>query len=473
MAWPDVRLATAAGAVLRTAISRTAISRTAIWADTPRVRGLAAHGNLGRVGNHGLAGLHGAVGKNGLSAHGGLEGRNSLAAHNGFGGNRLSGRQFAHNQFAAQNFHGLHNFNRNGFNRNAFGNGGGWNSWGGQFWGAGWDNWGYGWGGWAGPIFWPFLFGDLFSYAFWPYGYYDPFWTYGPDFLLGSIFALGPYFGSDYGYGPDYYGYEGSPDVYYGSGGAPVLNSADRRALARTNAAAAQSCGGLAPGVNDLPITRIRRTVHPTAEQNALLNDLSAATSKARDVVEASCPHDIPLTPIARLDAGEKRLDAMIEAVAIVRRPLQKFYDSLSDEQKQGFNMIGNAEGEGAPSGGRQALCSSEAADTTDVPVKRIAQIVQPNATQQQAFDDLKQAAADAAQELQASCPSAIPLTPVARLDAAAARLKAIVAAMNTLRPKLEGFYASLSDEQKAKFNTMGPPPQSAASQGGQQSNGQ
>ena len=29
-----------------------------------------------------------------------------------------------------------------------------------------------------------------------------PFWAYGPDFVLASIFAPGPYFGADYGYAP-------------------------------------------------------------------------------------------------------------------------------------------------------------------------------------------------------------------------------------------------------------------------------
>ena len=76
--------------------------------------------------------------------------------------------QFAHNQFAAHNFHGLHNFNQTGFNRNAFGDPGHWNRWGGHFWGAGWHRWGRGWGGWAGPVFWPYLYGDVFSFAFWP-----------------------------------------------------------------------------------------------------------------------------------------------------------------------------------------------------------------------------------------------------------------------------------------------------------------
>jgi len=60
-----------------------------------------------------------------------------------------------------------------------------------------------------------------------------------------------------------------------------------------------------------------------------------------------------------------------------------------------------------------------------------------------------------------------MPQTPVARLDAVKTRLQAIVAAMNTVRPKLQDFYASLNDEQKARFNTMGPPPNASAQQQG------
>ncbi len=42
---------------------------------------------------------------------------------------------------------------------------------------------------------------------------------------------------------------------------------------------------------------------------------------------------------------------------------------------------------------------------------------------------------------------------------------------MNTIRPKLQDFYASLNDEQKAKFNIMGPPPTPSAQR--KQSSGQ
>jgi hypothetical protein len=44
--------------------------------------------------------------------------------------------------------------------------------------------------------------------------------------------------------------------------------------------------------------------------------------------------------------------------------------------------------------------------------------------------------------------------------------LVAMVNAMNTVRPKLQDFYASLNDDQEAKFNIMAPPPNAPAQKG-------
>jgi hypothetical protein len=395
-------------------------------------------------------------------------------SHNQLSHNQLSHNQFAHNQFAAKNFHGLNNFSKTGFNRNAFGNHANWNRWGGRFWGAGWNNWGWGWGCWAGPVFWPFLLGDVFSFVFWPYAYYDPFWFYGPPFIFASIFAPGPYFGLDYGYGPDYYddwygtgnyGYAGSSNIYYDSsrgggysvaargGNAAKTEQADREALAETTAAL-EGCTGLAPGVTNLPIDQIRKAVHPTTDQEAALDDLSAASTQASDVIKSSCPSSVPLTPIGRLDAAQQRLDATIKAIQVVRSPLERFYQALSDDQRQRFNAM-NGSTEGAPSAGNMAAaCSQQGGSFIDLPAQRIEQVVQPTAQQQSTFDDLKKAAQKASDQLQASCPTAVPKSPVARIDTVETRLTAMADAIRSVRPDLQSFYASLSDEQKARFST-------------------
>ena len=71
------------------------------------------------------------------------------------------------------------------------------------------------------------------------------------------------------------------------------------------------------------------------------------------------------------------------------------------------------------------------------------------------AFEALKAASSKAANILNGTCPSETPSTPGDRLDAMAKRLNATAQALNTVRPALQDFYASLDDEQKARFNTM------------------
>ena len=436
----------------------------------------ASHAFAGHAARLGAAGLAAhdlaahnnalAAHNNALAAHENAAHNNALAGSNRFAHAQLTHNQVAHNQFAAHNFQGLHNFNRHGYNRNAFGNNHAWNQWTNNFYGAGWDNWGYGWGGWAGPVFWPFLLGDALSFLFWPSGYYSPFWAYGPAFFLGSIFAPGPYFGPEYGYGPDYYGYGGnygyarSANIYYGrAAAAPPLSNADRQALVETNTRGVQSCGSLAPGVTDLPIAQIQRTVRPTADQSTALDELNAAVTKASDIVAASCPKDIPLTPVGRLDAAVKRLAATIKAIDTLRSPLANFYGGLSDEQKQRFDAMGSSERAGSPGGDLAQLCGQQGGSVTNLPIQRIEEVVQPTGqSQQDAFNALKQASADAANQLQSSCPGQMPQSPVERLDAVEARISAMLEAMKTVRPKLQQFYASLDDEQKARFDTMGPP---------------
>jgi len=48
-------------------------------------------------------------------------------------------------------------------------------------------------------------------------------------------------------------------------------------------------------------------------------------------------------------------------------------------------------------------------------------------------------------------------VTPVARLAALANRLDTMLQAVKLVRPALENFYTTLSDEQKAQFEAIGP----------------
>ncbi|HLN09619.1 MAG TPA: Spy/CpxP family protein refolding chaperone [Xanthobacteraceae bacterium] len=91
------------------------------------------------------------------------------------------------------------------------------------------------------------------------------------------------------------------------------------------------------------------------------------------------------------------------------------------------------------------------------MPIERIRQTVQPTASQQAALDELKAASAKAGKLLRAACPAAVPATPLARLSAIDDRLEATLEAIDIVRPALANFYSLLSDEQKARFNAIGP----------------
>jgi hypothetical protein len=101
-----------------------------------------------------------------------------------------------------------------------------------------------------------------------------------------------------------------------------------------------QACGERAAGIANLPIEQIERTIGPNDAQRAALKELRDATAQAVELLKSDCPTYRPLTPVVRLEAMEQRLDAMLRAVQTVEPALQKFYSSLSDEQKERLNRL-------------------------------------------------------------------------------------------------------------------------------------
>ena len=295
--------------------------------------------------------------------------------------------------------------------------------------------------GWVGPLFWPYASYDFFDYVYWPYAY-DDFWPYAYD------------------------------DVYYGIYGnyAPIppgASSGGRREsspgnrVARTDDTqrrAAEVCSDDAAQLTDWPLERISEVVQPTAAQRPALDELRAASAKAIDMLKSGCPKDLPSTPTGRLAAMESRLQVMLAAVQTVRPALERFYQSLSDEQKARFNAIAASDDHDAAAKDRRDLtkfCDEKTPGVTDLPIERIAQAVQPTPAQRAALDELKDASVKAAERLKTDCPTYQTLTPTGRVEAMEKRLDATLGAVKTVQPALAKFYNSLSDEQKARFNSL------------------
>src|SRR5262249_11309038 len=104
-------------------------------------------------------------------------------------------------------------------------------------------------------------------------------------------------------------------------------------------------CSERASGITSLPLERMESAVQPSEAQLASLRDLREAIARAAELLKTDCPTYSPITPVVRIDAMEKRLDAMLRAIETVQPALLKFYGSLNDEQKERFNRLAPAQG--------------------------------------------------------------------------------------------------------------------------------
>jgi hypothetical protein len=305
--------------------------------------------------------------------------------------------------------------------------------------------------GWFGPLFWPYAYWDFIDYTFWPYEY-DVFWPYAYDDLYVGLF--GPY------------AYEGPAyaDIAEGPAYAGAARSGRSRTARRATAATAVVCNAQAPELTEWPIRQIAQTVKPDQAQQAALNDLRDATAKAVNVLQAACPDDLPSTPTGRLAAMRQRIGTMLLAISIVQPPLQRFYDSLNDEQKARFNAIkpeaemAQASANGTELPDLSQVCGEQIVKGM-VPTERLTQAIKPTDAQRTALDALSDAANKAADYFKANCPLDQTLTPPGRVAAMEKRLNATMEAVKIVQPALEIFYGSLTDEQKARFNQLGPRP--------------
>ena len=306
--------------------------------------------------------------------------------------------------------------------------------------------------GWVGPLFWPYAYADFVDYTYYPYAY-DTFWPYAYDDFYDGMFGA---YASGYG---GTYASVGPPG---GDRGGYARRGASRDAYARGSAGGrsveADLCSGQTAGLTDWPIERIAQTVEPNDTQRAILDELNAATAKALDMLKAACPTALPSTPTGRIEAMRQRLDAMRAAVRTVRPVVEKFHESLNDEQKARFNAVSPDHADQQQAHRNLThVCGERASGIASVPFERIERTVQPDGAQRSALKELQDATSDAANLLSSECPTYRALTPVGRLQAMEQRLDAMLRAVQTVQPALEKFYGSLGDEQKERFNRLSP----------------
>jgi hypothetical protein len=283
--------------------------------------------------------------------------------------------------------------------------------------------------GWVGPLFWPFAYYDIVDYALWGDGM--GFWGYGYRDIYAAIFT--PYDDDEL---------------------ARYVSPPHGRKF-RAFPSLARICGADAGELAGLPVEQIRQAMILSSEdQRAMLDDLAGASLEAVQTIRTSCPTQVGLTPSARLATMQQRLEAMKSAIARIRTPFETFYESLDDHQKGGLAAFADQRAPFAPKVPAAQSCT--APEALPWPVAEIEAKLRLSDPQRQELDALSRMVAFARNTVNFDCQPDDELSPPDRLATADTRLDAMLDAIKLVRPALEEFLATLSNQQKAQFDTIG-----------------
>jgi hypothetical protein len=200
----------------------------------------------------------------------------------------------------------------------------------------------------------------------------------------------------------------------------------------------------------------MQQELHPTQAQRTLLDALRGALEQANNRARVSCTTTSPpLTPTARLETMWDRLRALRQAVGLIRTPLKTLYESLSDEQKARINSLADAAAAGRRGNVLESqVCTDSASRSPEWPAKPIEEAVRPTEQQRATLGALAGTTSHLSALLLPSCPPAMLVTPTGRLEAVVNRLDSMIYAVTLERAALNNFYASLDEDQKARFDT-------------------
>jgi hypothetical protein len=100
-------------------------------------------------------------------------------------------------------------------------------------------------------------------------------------------------------------------------------------------------CNPRMAGFAEWRISQVETAIKPNEAQRSRLDELKAVSVRAAEIIAKDCPTTFPTKATERLALAEQRLDAMQQAIKIVRPAFQAFYDSLDDKQKATLDASG------------------------------------------------------------------------------------------------------------------------------------
>jgi hypothetical protein len=241
----------------------------------------------------------------------------------------------------------------------------------------------------------PSVYADLLGYVLWPGDYADRLWTHGYGDILNTLLAPS----------------SADPDQAAGM----VQNG---------------MCSSKAGEIADQLIARTGASIVPTPAQKAALDELGAALGLAIDRGRAAvCTGSGD--PLKRMQDG---LWIMWDATLLMRPPLEKFYNALTDTQK------GKLLGDASASEALAQACAGQAQSQAGSGGSEQAFLQRAGGAEPQQrlmLDTLRQQSATVIRILATSCPHRAKPTPMDRLEAAGQRMNALLYVAMSLSPAM------------------------------------
>ena len=250
----------------------------------------------------------------------------------------------------------------------------------------------------------PSVYEDLLGYVLWPGDYADRLWTHGYGDIVNTLMA-------------------------------PMTAGANADPAA--SMIADGMCSTQASELADRLIARTGEIIVPTPTQKSALDALASALGEAIDRGRAAVCAGTG-DPLKRMVDG---LWTMWDATLLMRAPLEKFYDSLTQAQKA--KLMGNTSAGQALA---RACADQHAADWPD---ERLARTLGVDQQRRLTLEALRERSSELIKFLATSCPQETMPTPMDRLGAAGDRMNALLYVVMSLSPALNELYGPIKNEPK------------------------
>jgi hypothetical protein len=242
----------------------------------------------------------------------------------------------------------------------------------------------------------PSVYADLLGYVLWPGDYADRLWTHGYGDIMNTLLAPAA----------------ADPDQAAG-----MLQSG--------------MCSAKANELADQLIARTGALIVPTPEQQAALDELGSALGEAIDRGRAAvCTTSGD--PLKRMQDG---LWIMWDATLLMRPPLEKFYDTLTDAQKA--KLLSGASASEALARACAGEAPSQAGSGGGLEQALLQRPGGAAPQQRLMLETLRQQSAVLIKILATSCPRQAKPTPIDRLQAAGARMNALLYVTMSMSPAM------------------------------------